>query len=99
MIGVVGNDNPAKILEWLLREKGIAADGLLYDTQRPTTVKTRIIAHNQQVVRADRELKKDISRELQDEIMDRLENRAEALKGLISRITAKALLPKRFSND
>ena len=94
LIGVVGNDNGAAILDWLLREKGIATDGLLYDNQRPTTMKTRIIAHNQQVVRADREVKDDISRELQDRAMDLLEEHKKQLRGLIISDYGKGVITK-----
>jgi rfaE bifunctional protein kinase chain/domain len=80
LIGVVGNDNSAAILDWLLRERGIPAEGLLHDPQRPTTVKTRIIAHGQQVVRADREVKLDIPAELEDQAIEYLIERKSVLK-------------------
>lgn len=83
LIGIVGNDQPAKIIDWLLREQGIATEGLLTDLQRPTIVKTRIIAHNQQVVRADREVKRDISSELENQAMAILEAHKKTLKGVI----------------
>ncbi len=94
LIGVVGNDNGAAILDWLLREKGIGAEGLLYDNQRPTTMKTRIIAHNQQVVRADREVKDDIPDELQDKTMSLLEDRKKQLRGLIISDYGKGVITK-----
>jgi D-beta-D-heptose 7-phosphate kinase/D-beta-D-heptose 1-phosphate adenosyltransferase len=94
LIGAVGNDNGAAILDWLLREKGIGTDGLLYDAQRPTTMKTRIIAHNQQVVRADREVKEDISDDMQDQIMDILEKHKKDLKGLILSDYGKGVITK-----
>ena len=83
LIGVVGNDNNAKVLEWLLREKGIFTEGLLADNDRPTTVKTRIIAHSQQVVRADREMKRDISTEIEEQALGIIKKRAGTLKGVI----------------
>jgi D-beta-D-heptose 7-phosphate kinase/D-beta-D-heptose 1-phosphate adenosyltransferase len=52
--GIVGDDHRAEILLKLFLEKGVDASGVIAD-KRPTTVKTRIIAHNQQVVRVDRE--------------------------------------------
>lgn len=55
-IGVVGNDSAGDRVLGLLKESGIEAGGIIR-SQRPTTVKTRIIAHHQQVVRADREAK------------------------------------------
>jgi rfaE bifunctional protein kinase chain/domain len=52
--GVVGKDRPGDIVRELMTESGINIDGLIEDA-RPTTVKSRVIAHNQQVVRFDRE--------------------------------------------
>lgn len=83
LIGVVGNDNQAAVVDWLLRERGIGTESLIYDPQRPTTVKTRIIAHNQQVVRADREQKEDISEEYENRAMEILEKNKSDLKGLV----------------
>lgn len=53
--GVVGNDYDGGKLIKSLRSKGLPTSGVITDSRRPTTIKTRIIAHNQQVVRFDRE--------------------------------------------
>lgn len=53
--GVIGNDEPGRQVERLLKTDGIESDGLVVCGERPTTVKTRVIAQNQQVVRFDRE--------------------------------------------
>src|SRR5574337_1918109 len=53
--GVLGHDEAGSHLRHLLQEQGISEDGLIVESDRPTTVKTRIIAHSQQVVRFDRE--------------------------------------------
>jgi len=55
LLGITGQDEPASQLRAALEERGIASDGLLADAQRPTTVKTRVVAHNQHVVRVDEE--------------------------------------------
>jgi len=94
LVGVVGNDNAAAELDWLLKEKGIETEGLISENQRPTTTKTRIIAHNQQVVRADREVKSDISGESQKKIMALLEDRKAELKGLIISDYGKGVITK-----
>jgi D-glycero-beta-D-manno-heptose-7-phosphate kinase len=52
--GVIGKDRPGDVVRELLAEAGIRSDGLIEDN-RPTTVKARVIAQNQQVVRFDRE--------------------------------------------
>jgi D-glycero-beta-D-manno-heptose-7-phosphate kinase len=60
-IGLVGDDYAAKRFADLLNEHTIEPSGLISDTSRPTTLKTRIVAHNQQIVRADRESKTPLS--------------------------------------
>ena len=60
LAGVVGDDSRAEVLQSLLRKKGVHTEGIFVDKQRPTTQKTRVIAHHQQVVRIDREQLKPI---------------------------------------
>jgi len=53
--GIVGDDDQGKRLSGLLADRGIDHRHLLFSTSRQTTLKTRVIAHNQQVVRIDSE--------------------------------------------
>ncbi|MGB7970985.1 MAG: D-glycero-beta-D-manno-heptose-7-phosphate kinase [Candidatus Deferrimicrobiaceae bacterium] len=53
--GLVGSDPAGREITRMLRTRGIGVAGLVVDPDRPTTVKTRVIAHQQQVVRVDRE--------------------------------------------
>ena len=55
LVGLVGDDEPAAALRGLLADGRQVADGLVADPSRATTVKTRFIAHNQQLLRVDRE--------------------------------------------
>lgn len=55
LLGYVGRDEAAGQLRGLLADQGITCDGLLASPARTTSVKTRIIAHQQQIVRVDRE--------------------------------------------
>ena len=55
LLGAKGADTAGQQLERLLGEHRIGCRGLLTDTTRPTSVKTRIVANMQQVVRIDRE--------------------------------------------
>jgi len=63
VIGVVGEDAAAEKLRASLRSEGggRTKDLLVNDSSRPTTIKTRIIAHNQMVVRADRERRSPVT--------------------------------------
>jgi D-beta-D-heptose 7-phosphate kinase/D-beta-D-heptose 1-phosphate adenosyltransferase len=58
--GVVGEDPAAVQLKGLLTEHHIGCEGLVTSSTRPTSVKTRIVAHTQQVVRIDREAREGI---------------------------------------
>lgn len=58
IIGVVGDDDSGRQLCSILASNGADVSGVVTDPTRPTTRKTRVIAHNQQVVRVDRESKK-----------------------------------------
>ena len=64
LLGIIGKDNPAQEFRDILKEDGISQDYLVSTSERPTTIKTRVIAQNQQVVRVDRENSKDISGDL-----------------------------------
>jgi D-beta-D-heptose 7-phosphate kinase/D-beta-D-heptose 1-phosphate adenosyltransferase len=55
LAGVVGDAVEAERLRSRLAERGVDAAGLVTERGRPTTTKTRIVAHSQQVVRVDRE--------------------------------------------
>ena len=60
VVGLVGRDEAALTIRHALARDGVG-DGLVEDGTRPTTRKTRIVAHHQQVVRADREETRDAS--------------------------------------
>jgi D-glycero-beta-D-manno-heptose-7-phosphate kinase len=104
-IGVVGRDPASQRVEDLLQASKIEASGLAR-ADRPTTVKTRIIAHSQQIVRTDREDKKplspELSRELADLFLKHLSQSAAVIvsdydKGMVSRELLSAVLPKARS--
>jgi D-beta-D-heptose 7-phosphate kinase/D-beta-D-heptose 1-phosphate adenosyltransferase len=72
LVGVTGEDVAAQELRSALIARGLSADHLVSDGQRVTTVKTRIIAHHQQVARVDEEDTRPISVSLVRQLKDRL---------------------------
>lgn len=56
LCSVIGNDESGKELVRLVSEKGFSTEGLVLDNKRITTIKTRIIAHNQHLLRIDEEI-------------------------------------------
>src|SRR5436190_6985965 len=68
LFGTVGHDHAARQLKELLKEQHIGCTGLIPHAARATSLKTRIVAHKQQVVRIDRETRDG----LDDRLMGRL---------------------------
>ena len=62
-VGVIGNDETGRRLLRELADKEIATEGIFTEDRRPTTLKTRIVAHGQQVVRFDRESRAPVGEE------------------------------------
>jgi D-beta-D-heptose 7-phosphate kinase/D-beta-D-heptose 1-phosphate adenosyltransferase len=77
LVGAVGDDAEGAWIKGHLDE----SRGVIVDPERPTTVKTRIIAHHQQVVRVDQEKKRPIAPETEAKIVRAL--RREKYEGLI----------------
>ena len=60
IFGAVGRDSAARQLGKLLNEHHVGCNGLVASAARHTSIKTRIVAHQQQVVRVDRETRGDL---------------------------------------
>src|SRR4030065_1441632 len=82
LIGVCGRDSASLKLQKLLKQRQIADDALVTDNHRPTTTKTRIMAHNQQVVRTDRESTEEISNRVAERILDKIKKFSRSAKAL-----------------
>src|SRR5882672_8542335 len=57
IFGAVGRDSAANQLKRLLKEQHVGCLGLVAGDSRPTSVKTRVVAQQQQLVRIDREMR------------------------------------------
>lgn len=75
LVGVIGDDRPAELLREALRDRGVSTEGLIVDPKRPTTTKTRVVAHQQQIVRVDSESRASLSPELQARALQAVEER------------------------
>src|SRR3989304_9140815 len=54
LAGLIGADPPGREIVRMLKAHRIGISGIVIDRNRPTTTKTRVVAHSQQVVRVDR---------------------------------------------
>ena len=107
VVGVVGNDSAGERLRNSLREVSAGQDGfLVVDEKRPSTIKTRIIAHSQLVVRADRELRTPVNGETEKRIIEKLKDALEGAaafvvsdydKGVVTPRILAEILPLAYS--
>jgi D-beta-D-heptose 7-phosphate kinase/D-beta-D-heptose 1-phosphate adenosyltransferase len=83
LIGILGRDINAKKLRMILKERDIDTRWLVTDWKRPTTLKSRILARGQQVVRIDHEQKKFIDGAITRKIMEIVTNIIEEVDAVI----------------
>jgi len=83
MAGAVGRDQNAEDLLGVLRAKGIRTDGIVVCEKMSTTLKTRILAERQQVVRVDHETQPEILLEVTDEIGRRAAGLVDQVDGVL----------------
>ncbi len=83
LFGVVGQDDAAKKLKRLLTQQKIGCSGVLSNATRRTSIKTRIIAHQQQVVRVDRETRHDLDEKFSRRLLAVLQKELHSATALI----------------
>jgi D-beta-D-heptose 7-phosphate kinase/D-beta-D-heptose 1-phosphate adenosyltransferase len=106
LLGVIGRDyNGEKLLE-ILKEGDYRTDGIIVDESRHTSIKTRVVAQHQQVVRFDRESRDELSNKTYKNIIELLLSKlpkhdavivSDYGKGLINRGIISSIL--RFKKD
>ncbi len=106
IIGLVGRDHAAGRLRELLEAMQVHTEGLLEDPRRDTSLKTRIIANHQQVVRVDRERREKpaeaVLKRLREQIEEKVSNSDAVVisdynKGVIGEITQSTVTKARAS--
>jgi rfaE bifunctional protein kinase chain/domain len=96
LIGVVGEDFSGKEFRSILESQNASSEGIVTDRSRPTTVKTRVIAHQQHVVRIDSEEKRDIGADIQQKIFSVLEKNIDSIDGIIIEDYNKGVVVKEL---
>lgn len=108
LCGVVGKDPAGQEIIKSLKELGLVTEGVLVEPGRMTSIKTRIVAHHQQVVRFDREDRNVIRPESIRDLIDFIRGRIERLdvivvsdygKGVISAELMKGLREAVMGSD
>ncbi len=93
--GVVGRDTHAEALCRSLRELGVSCRGIVDSPDVQTTVKTRVIAARQQVVRVDRESHQSLTRKLTDQLCSKIEELISSATGVIIEDYGKGVIQQK----
>ncbi len=99
VIGMVGDDHIGTVLRDLVLEAGFDGSGLITDPSRPTTVKTRVIAQGQHVVRIDNESKSPCSPRLREQLVDVVRKAITSLDGIIIEDYNKGVVSKELIHE
>lgn len=99
LVGLIGNDHPGTQLLEIVKEQGMDAAGIVVDPSRPTTIKTRVIAHGQHVVRVDNESKADCPEHLEHLLIDAVKYNIHSIDGIIIEDYNKGAVTSRIIRE
>ena len=99
LAGVIGKDENADILRSELKKRRMATGGIFTDPGRHTTVKTRIIAGHQQVVRVDWEHRDSLPREINQKIVKFIKKNIDGFDAIIIEDYGKGVINMQLLQD
>jgi len=99
LFGTVGHDHAARQLKDLLKEQHIGCDGLLPHAARATSLKTRIVAHKQQLVRIDRETRDGLEGRLLNRLLDAFKVQLKKADAVIICDYGKGVVTQHLLNE
>jgi D-glycero-beta-D-manno-heptose-7-phosphate kinase len=94
LIGVIGNDIEGDIFLETMKKQQIPTDGIFKDVTRPTTSKTRVIAHAQHIMRIDHEIEQDVIGKLAKDIIAFIKSNLSDFECVILQDYNKGVLSK-----
>lgn len=94
--GIIGKDQKGELLTGELMKRGIDTEGLVIDRERPTIMKTRVIAHGQQVVRIDKEKTSEISDKVLNKLVSFVRSRIKDVDAVIIEDYGKGLISPKL---
>ena len=97
LCGIIGNDDSGKNFCSLLQKRNMTDSGMIVLGNRPTTVKTRILGSNQQMLRVDEEITDFISIEAETKIISKIEHLVNngSIKAIILEDYNKGMLTEK----
>ena len=92
IFSVIGDDRQGETVFNLLKDDAVNPEGLIKDPSRRTIVKTRVIAHTQQVVRIDKEDREHISEDNRNKLFSAVKEKMDKADAVILSDYGKGLL-------
>ncbi len=99
LVGICGADSNADRLRKVLRRDHLPDDGIMVEPGRKTTVKTRVIAHSQQVVRTDRETSSEISDKSVLKLINFIRKNIKQIQGIIISDYGKGVITLKLLSE
>ncbi|HEX3890128.1 MAG TPA: D-glycero-beta-D-manno-heptose-7-phosphate kinase [Verrucomicrobiae bacterium] len=99
LFGAIGNDSAAQQLKKLLSEQKIGCAGLVANPSRHTSVKTRIVAHKQQIVRIDRETRDGLDEKFTAQLLGALKSKLKNADAVIIGDYGKGVVTQLLLNE
>lgn len=94
--GCIGNDHNGQIALKLLKDAGIGTAGIVKASDRHTIIKTRMIAHAQQVIRVDSENTQPLASVVESAVFDRLRRNVDRYDAILISDYNKGMLTKNL---
>ena len=98
MSGIAGNDEAKSILIRELKSMGISTDGILTDSDKPTTQKVRVIGRSQQLLRVDYEKKEHVHQNIEKSMIAFLEKAVKDADAVVISDYAKGVITPEISS-
>jgi len=101
LAGIIGDDAAGIQLKDILHAENVVTDCIITDNNRPTTVKTRVLAGSHQLVRIDREVTDQVDIVIEDDLIEKVSKNIDAAdivifsdynKGLFSPVLTQRLM-------
>ena len=83
LCGVIGKDRTGREILDEIARMDLTSDGIITEEARPTSIKTRVVAHDQQVVRFDRESRADIRPESIQRILKFIKKNLDSIDAIV----------------
>src|SRR3989344_4142039 len=96
MMGITGDDEARKVLLRLLEEGGISVEGMLIEKDKPTTLKMRVMARSQQLLRVDYEKRAHSHPEIEKRLIAAVAESVDGTDAIIISDYAKGVVTKKL---